>query len=284
MPVIAHISDLHLQSGVPERQTQVEPIINKINEMNLDLVVISGDVTDDAWNASDINEILWAKNWLNERIKPEWCAIPGNHDVGNFETNEADHAGAPSDALQWWSDVFEDKHLDNFDLWLDQWKVLGLNSMILGSNSPSEKRQWRHKIRSQSEIDWQHRPDLHLALFVHAPLFIDSPKEPGNSNTSYWLGKDEPRMDCWGHLKSCNLSLVASGHIHQMRVADVNGVHIAWAPPASGTWVHAPGLPNPPMPEQTGFFLHHLGADGSVRSELIECAPMLKLYEHIPGP
>ena len=76
--------------------------------------------------------------------------------------------------------------------------------------------------------------------------------------------------------------LVASGHVHQTRVVGTDCFRFAWAPPASGTWVHAPGLPNPPMPEKTGFLLHHLGEDGSVRSELVECAPMLKLYHHAP--
>lgn len=271
MPTLAHISDLHLQSDKPDRQAQAEPILQKINKMKPDLVVISGDVTDDGYKSLD--ELKWAKAWLDERVKGDWFAVPGNHDVGNFVTQRE---GAVSDQrIAQWDAVFDTAKL----LALGGWAVVGLNSMVLGSDLEAE----------QDQLDWLEveRPYLaerHLAVFMHSPLFVASIDEPADPDTAYWLGPPAGRENAWRRLERCGAKLVGTGHVHQTRVDVAGPTRIAWAPPASGTWVHAPGLPNPPMPERTGFFLHTLHDDGRVGSELIACAPMLKLYEHKPWP
>lgn len=284
MPTIAHISDLHLQSGNAARQAQVEPILQKINEMKPDLVVISGDLTDDGWDS--IDELKWSKAWLDERIEAEWLTLPGNHDIGNFATMP--EGVVTSQRVKAWCDVFKDRHIDVFDHIIEDWEILGLNSMVAGSGLYAEIRQWERFVGTQQKGGQQPAP--YLAVFMHAPLFVDSPTENDSVDVAYWLGPIAPVRKQIGLSRSTlitdligpRLRLLASGHVHQTRLTEVDGVKIAWAPPASGTWVHAPGLPNPPMPEQTGFFLHTLHDDGRVESELIECAPMLKLYEHKP--
>lgn len=279
MPTIAHISDLHLQSGTPERQAQVEPILQKINAMKPDLVVISGDVTDDGWDS--IEELKWAKGWLEKRIEGDWFAVPGNHDVGNFVT--LPEGMVTSQRIQNWNEVFNERHLRK----LNSWTVVGINSMLAGSGLPEE----------QLQLDWLETESDELAyvadcmFFGHSPLTV-APiesmtdfRQPTNPEIDYWIGPAEGREVLWHKLNKFATSLYGTGHVHQTRVFDEGtGRSFAWAPPASGTWVHAPGLPNPPMPERTGFFLHTLHDDGRVESELFECAPMLKLYEHNPWP
>lgn len=273
MPTIAHISDLHLQSGVPERQTQVEPILQKINESKPDLVVISGDVTDDGWDS--IEELKWAKGWLDERIEARWFAVPGNHDVGNF----ADQPEGRIDQkrVEAWQQVFGISPTRA----MGAWQIIGLNSMPLGSSL----RAWGAELGGLAlNLDASQTEGQHIALFLHTPLLIDRADEPAQDATTYWLGPADPRRELWPKIVDARVTLLGSGHVHQTRLTEVDGVKIAWAPPASGTWVHAPGLPNPPMPQRTGFFLHTLHDDGTVETELIECAPMLKLYEHNPWP
>lgn len=285
MPTIAHISDLHLQSGKPKRQSQVEPILRKINKMKPDLVVISGDVTDDGWES--IEELKWAKAWLDERIDGEWFAVPGNHDVGNFVSLPK---GSVTEArVTDWERTF----MWNVDGWLNgeterkpyRWCILGFNSMLFGSGVKQEalERDWLTK--QQSLIDSVPKQiNAYVAVFIHSPLFIERSDEPTNSDADYWLGPSAARLAFYERLNEMGVKLIGSGHVHQTRVQQIAETKLAWAPPASGTWVHAPGLPNPPMPEQTGFLLHTLHDDGRVESELIECAPMLKLYEHNPWP
>lgn len=271
MPTIAHISDLHLQSGAPERQAQVEPILQKINAMKPDLVVISGDVTDDGWDS--IEELKWAKAWLEERIDATYWALPGNHDVGNFANQ--DEGKVDQARIDRWNSVFGGD--EEFEY--EHWQLLGFNSMRFGLKGSAAYLD-NHEIISwlidaQSSGKW-------IGLFLHTPLFSQSIKEESPS-IDYWVGLKDPRHNLWANIEDCDsVKLIGSGHVHQTRLTEVDGVKIAWAPPASGTWVQAPGLPNPPMPEQTGFFLHTLHEDGRVESELVECAPMLKLYEHNP--
>lgn len=273
MPKIAHISDLHLQSGKPARQAQVEPILNKINAMKPDLVVISGDVTDDGWDS--IEELNWAKAWLDKQIHATYWALPGNHDVGNFISQ---HEGAINhERIVRWESVFGGD--EEFE-W-DHWQIFGLNSMRFGMKGSAAYLD-SHEIISWL-IDAQSNGKF-IGLFMHTPLFAQSIDEEDPA-IDYWVGLKEPRRQLWGNIGDCDsVRLIGSGHVHQTRLTEVDGINIAWAPPASGTWVHAPGLPNPPCPKQTGFFLHTLHDDGRVESELIACAPMLKLYEHNPWP
>lgn len=273
LPTIAHISDLHLQSGNDARQAQVEPILKKINEMKPDLVVISGDVTDDGWDS--IDELKWVKYWIDVRIDAPQIVLPGNHDVGNF-------AGATKDAInedrvKKWAETFDTSEVHEFD----SWQLLGMNSMMIGMSDTNADDHLCEVYHWMREAEYTGK---WIALFMHSPLFSKTIEEK-NPAINYWVGPKQWRESFW-HITNTHsqIKLIGSGHVHQTRLTEVDGVKIAWAPPASGTWVHAPGLPNPPMPEKTGFFLHTLHDDGRVDSELIACAPMLKLYEHNPWP
>lgn len=281
MPRVAQISDLHLQSTVPARQAQVELILQAINDAKPDLTVVSGDITDDGWDS--IDELRWAKQWLDERIEGEWYAVPGNHDVGNFATMEL--GPVTDEKVKAWESVFSEQSFFQYDYYFAKnppfsgWHVQFINSMVLGSNLNAERQQFKQLTEL---FEYCKLNDIPIILFTHSPLLIDRITEPADPATDYWLGMPGPRHDLWAKLKQCQIKLIASGHVHQTRLATLGDTHIAWAPPASGTWVHAPGLPNPPMPEETGFLIHHLGDDGSVRTELVNCAPMLKLYHHNP--
>lgn len=241
--------------------------------MKPDLVVISGDVTDDGWDS--IEELKWAKAWLNERIDFSWCAIPGNHDVGNF-TDQPD-GQINETRIDRWREVFGISPMRT----MGAWQVIGINSMVHGS----PLRAWGAELAALGlNLDSGQAHNEHIAVFMHTPLFIQNTNEPVHDTTTYWLGPANSRYELWDKVSNAKIKLIGSGHVHQSRLAEVDGVKIAWAPPASGTWVHAPGLPNPPCPEQTGFYLHTLNDDGTVDTELVECAPMLKCVDFDPWP
>jgi len=275
MPTIAHVSDLHLQSKVPARQAQVEPILKAINERKPDLVVISGDVTDDGWDS--IDELKWAKDWLSERINGDWFAVPGNHDVGNFVTLPEGQINA--ERVKRWNECFGSSNGRDIG---KGWLVYGINSMLFGSELEAEQLQakWVHETLVTIDLF-----SAKVSLFLHSPLCIDVDPQPASRDVEYWLGPRQPRINFLQNIDQIKKSvLIGSGHVHQTMLTGSDYQQIAWAPPASGTWVHAPGLPNPPMPEKTGFFLHTLHEDGRVETELVECAPMLKCIEFDPWP
>ncbi|XAM00656.1 metallophosphoesterase [Phycisphaeraceae bacterium D3-23] len=275
MPVVAQVSDLHLSPRVPERQAQAELVLAGINKAKPDLTVVTGDLTDDGWDRPD--DLVWAKQWMDERLDHEWFAVPGNHDVGNF-------AGAKVGAIcgkriQAWQKTFDDRSTDWFWKTSGSWELVGINSMVYGPDGKVSQLQWERCYGQLRGSDWSSR---YLALFLHSPFFVDTLDEQEAESTEYWLGHREARYQVWDDINVTGLGLIASGHVHQTKLDTFDGTHIVWAPPASGTWVHAPGLPNPPAPEKTGFVLHHLGEDGSVRSEVVACAPMLKTVFYDP--
>lgn len=273
MPVIAQVSDLHLSPRVPERQVQAELVIAGINAAKPDLTVITGDLTDDGWERPE--DLVWAKRWMDERLDGEWFAVPGNHDVGNFAGG--DEGEIDEQRVKQWREVFDP--LDYGFGSTGGWIFLALNSMVFGSGLHAEQFQIE---RLERELGIVARAKAHLAIFSHSPLGIDRPSIPSGPTTEYWLGPAEARVYIWNRFRQAGVKLIASGHVHQTRLEKIDNTHIVWAPPASGTWVHAPGLPNPPAPDKTGFVLHHLGDDGSVRSEVVACAPMLKTVFYDP--
>lgn len=299
MPVVAQLSDLHLSPRVPERQAQAELVLAGINTAKPDLTVVTGDLTDDGWDRPD--DLVWAKQWMDERLDHEWFAVPGNHDVGNFVS--LPEGKINSHRVKHWEECFASPTLTT----VEGWFVLGLNSMLFGSGIDAEREQARWLHEQLITLDMFYAK---LAVFMHSPLFVDPASQPEAQGTDYWLGPHEPRQQFREELNMIDTTvLIGSGHVHQTReekgvgslfhdgdaVAPTppqekgdgplfrGGAHIVWAPPASGTWVHAPGLPNPPAPDKTGFVLHHLGDDGSVRSEVVECAPMLKTVFYDPS-
>jgi alkaline phosphatase D len=264
MPVVAQVSDLHLSPRVPERQTQAELVLAGINAAKPDLSVVTGDLTDDGWERPD--DLVWAKQWLDDRISTHQLVLPGNHDVGNF--CNAGKGVITEHRIAQWNRIFTPQEQRE----LGAWWVMGINSMMIEMGGEHERTHFETIEGWLTEAKICERE---LVVFQHSPLFAYSPYD-NIPALDYWLGPGRPRHALWKLFRECNVRLIASGHVHQTKLDTVDGTQIVWAPPASGTWVHAPGLPNPPAPEKTGFVLHHLGDDGSVRSEVVECAPMLK--------
>ncbi|MCD6448111.1 MAG: metallophosphoesterase [Thermoplasmata archaeon] len=75
--ILAHISDLHLtgKNFVPEWG---ENLIKILDEKKPDIVVVTGDITDDGY----IHEYEIAKRFL-DKIKARKIVVPGNHDARN---------------------------------------------------------------------------------------------------------------------------------------------------------------------------------------------------------
>ncbi len=75
--IVAHVSDLHL-TGSNFVEKWGENLIKILNSIKPDIVVITGDITDDGY----IHEYEIAKEFLG-RIDAEKLIVPGNHDARN---------------------------------------------------------------------------------------------------------------------------------------------------------------------------------------------------------
>lgn len=81
---IVQFSDLHY--GTTIKEEELKNVINKINELNPDIIFFTGDLIDNSYKISEDEEKLIAKE-LN-KLKPNIgiYAVRGNHDINdNFE-------------------------------------------------------------------------------------------------------------------------------------------------------------------------------------------------------
>jgi hypothetical protein len=72
-----------------------------------------------------------------------------------------------------------------------------------------------------------------VALFLHKPLYLNSPEDPELAATSIRYVPMPPRSRLVEMLGSVDLRLVASGHVHQRRDFTYRHVRHIWAPSAS---------------------------------------------------
>lgn len=74
---IVHLSDIHYGSTIKDKQ--MENLVNKVNELNPDIIVFTGDLLDEEYETNNIVEYL-----TNLQAKIGKYAVNGNHDDERF--------------------------------------------------------------------------------------------------------------------------------------------------------------------------------------------------------
>src|SRR5438477_12997435 len=69
-----------------------------------------------------------------------------------------------------------------------------------------------------------------IALFLHKPLFLNTPDDPELEATSIRYVPQPARRRLIEMLRTADLRLVASGHVHQRRDFTYSRVRHIWAP------------------------------------------------------
>jgi len=237
----AHVADIQVGSPKsfrfqPAWNENWETARRQILEVRPDLLLVGGDLTRDGaihrWELESIHADLSAL--------PFPChVIPGNMDTGNKHTgvNGAVREGRDGDvnlnltrgALTQFESVFGPS----------RWSVVhrgtrftGLCDMLLGSGLPEEEEQWAWIDRLKSLP----REKRHVWI-LHYALFIDGPDEPT------WDITDPDQYHCWYFsidkphrrrlveaFKATGADLVITGHVHNRKSFDVDGIRIDCAP------------------------------------------------------
>ena len=97
--------------------------------------------------------------------------------------------------------------------------------MNTGLASEAEQFDW---LASQLSAT-QGKP---VALFLHKPLFLDSPDDPELAATSIRYVPMPARRRLVEMFRAVDLRLVASGHVHQRRDFTYRHIRQIWAPSA----------------------------------------------------
>jgi len=174
-----------------------ETAVNKINKLNPDFVVITGDFVHNSKSDAQIEEFKRITAKINSKI-PVYLT-PGNHDLGQTPDN-----------------ISREKYQKNYgdDKFLFKHKgstFIGFNtSLIKAKMVEPEKKQYEwlsKKLKKSQKTD-------HLILFCHYPFFNKSVDEPtGYSNIDL-----EYREKYLTLFKKNKVDALFSGHLHNNKL------------------------------------------------------------------
>jgi 3',5'-cyclic AMP phosphodiesterase CpdA len=214
-PKILQFSDLHLSANIAQTVLNWEHCLRIIEKQEPSLVVVSGDVVLDDPDDEAAHDFSWRQL---ERIPAEWRLVAGNHDLG--DSVDQPYAGQAITQLrrQRFLDIY---HHDWWSLPVGNWKIVGINSMLLGSSLPAEADQAQWLRREIGEFEGP------MLLFLHKPLCLETIEE---DDTPGWVVSRSGRQNLSELVYSADLRAVASGHLHCHRHIVGKKFEMMWAP------------------------------------------------------
>ena len=220
---LTQISDSHLARNRPTLTENFHRVSEYIDVTRPDLVVNSGDVSFDAPTNRD--DLEFAKT-LHAALPVECRTIPGNHDIGDNPTavGAAPSCPATEERREAFVSVFGE---DRWQFQAAGWRFIGLNSLIMNTGIPSELEQEEWLT---SQLAGANRKPV--ALFLHKPLFLNTPEDPEEAATAIRFVPQPVRARLAALLGKSNVRLVASGHVHQRRDFTYAHTRHIWAPSA----------------------------------------------------
>jgi alkaline phosphatase D len=252
MPVVVQLSDLHLSRSRPFFQFNFEAVLEELARLRPDHIVVTGDL---ALNApDDFDDLAFARAQL-DRLPVPWSAVPGNHDVGLVPLSPGQHQPADGPRRQRWLDLFGP---DRFALDLGDWRLLGLNTQLLGGGLPAEAEQHAWLV---AELAATSRP---VALFQHYPLFRHGPDDPDHGHTCVIPAA---RAHLLAAIAGSTVRMVATGHLHREKRIEHGGITFQWAPATA--FIEGEDFKGHGGQAYNGFLMHRF-ADGTVATEGVE--------------
>jgi len=215
---LIQLSDPHLSATRAFHQDNWEQVLEALAEETPDLIIVTGDVV-----LSDPDEDadhVFARAQL-DRLPAPWRVIPGNHDIGDNLVSGAMAKRVDATRLDRWTRIWGE---DRWSFEAAGWLMLGLNAQVLnapGFAAEAAQENWLTARLAATD------PTLPIALFLHKPLFMDHPSETATDQSAV---DPEARARLLALFAGRRLRLVASGHKHQWRAFDLDGVRHVWAP------------------------------------------------------
>jgi 3',5'-cyclic AMP phosphodiesterase CpdA len=216
---IVQVSDTHVSRKRAYFVDNWEVFVDEMSRKPPDLIVHSGDVSFDG--AGDEDDIAFAR-LEKDRLRVPWIAIPGNHDTG--ESPLSVRLGQPVNA-------------ERIDRWhrhygasrwcrdLGAWRLIGIDTALLGSGGTQEHEQALFLERSLAERDG--RP---VMLFQHMPPFENDPDDTAFTTAAV---PSAPRKWLLDTCSKNGVAVIACGHLHVYRRMQYRGIEIVWAPATS---------------------------------------------------
>ncbi|HSW20730.1 MAG TPA: metallophosphoesterase [Ramlibacter sp.] len=261
MPTILQASDTHLSRSHPLFQFNFEVLLREIGRLQPDLVIYTGDLSLNGPDNPD--DVVYAAEQLARTPAP-YLALPGNHDIGLAPYGGASTQLITPERRAIYLDAFG---YDRFNSLLGGWRIVGLNSQLMGSGLPAEDEQfaWLHEQLGASELP--------TAVFMHYPVFLHEPHDADVGLHALSIAARERLMSAFA--QAGKVRLVCTGHLHQARSAMHDGIRYEWAPSSAFT-IPGEALNHLGGQQVTGVLLHELSPDG-VASRVVEPELMMQM-------
>lgn len=220
---LTQISDTHLARRLQMLTDNFHRVSEHIDATRPDLVINSGDLSFDG--PTSRSDLEFAKE-LHDALPVPCRHLPGNHDLGDNPTAIGPAPKQPAtekERKNYLSVVGEDRW--RFDE--AGWCFIGLNSLIMNTGIDSEAEQFDWLTSELSKAGG--KP---VALFLHKPLFLNTPEDPELESSAIRYVPQPRRKDLIEMLSVVDLRLVASGHVHQRRDFTFGHTRHVWAPSA----------------------------------------------------
>jgi 3',5'-cyclic AMP phosphodiesterase CpdA len=220
---LTQISDTHLARRLPTLTDNFDRVREYIDAKRPDLVINSGDIAFDGPSHRD--DLAFAKT-LHDALATPCRYLPGNHDIGDnpTEVGPAPSQPATEQNRQTFLAIFGE---DRWCFDAAGWCFIGLNSLIMNTGLASETEQFDWLAAQLSNANG--KP---VALFLHKPLYLNSPDNPELVETAIRYIPMPARIHLVELLRAVDLRLVASGHVHQHRDFTFGHIRHVWAPSA----------------------------------------------------
>ncbi|MGH9696514.1 MAG: metallophosphoesterase family protein, partial [Bryobacteraceae bacterium] len=218
---LIQISDTHLARRMTSLIDNFHRVSEYIDAKRPDLVLNSGDMSFDG--PAEPDDLEFARTLHN--ALPIACRyLPGNHDVGDNPTalGPAPKPPVTEQSLQAYRATFGE---DRWRFEAAGWCFIGLNSLIMNTGLVSEAEQFDWLASQLSGA--RGKP---VALFLHKPLYLNTPDDPELEATSIRYVPMPARSRLIEMLRAVDLRLVASGHVHQRRDFTFAHTRQIWAP------------------------------------------------------
>jgi 3',5'-cyclic AMP phosphodiesterase CpdA len=220
---LIQISDPHLARRHTTLTENFHRVSEYIDARRPDLVVNSGDLAFDAPTSPD--DLAFAKS-LHETLPVACRYLPGNHDVGDNPTAVGPVPSHPANEprLQAYRALFGE---DRWRFEAAGWCFIGLNSLVMNTGLTTEAEQFDWLASQLSGLNG--KP---LALFLHKPMFLNTPDDPELEATAIRYVPQPARSHLVEMLAGVDCRLAASGHVHQRRDFTHEHTRHVWAPSA----------------------------------------------------
>lgn len=251
---IAILSDPHIGSTNPVFVPNWDKVVAHVNARNdIDLCIILGDLT--LLGSEQVEDLSFGRSAL-EALRLPWLAVPGNHDVGDIARSS--HQPCNSERLSLWSEQYGPGHWH--DDRLAGWRLIGLNSQIIGTGLAEEQAQWQALDEALATCG-SRKP----VLFTHMPLFLNDWSEVDRPAWALMAaGRERLRQLILKH----EVRAVVTGHMHRTVQFDVPETRMIWCA-ASSFLTYDQSMPEQPGAALLGLTVLTLD-DGQIGAEFIE--------------